>query len=226
LNDALGNVFTDSVLLPYFNSAYRTLQRKIANAGGAGFITDNVLLVVAAVPAAQQDPGTQVAITDATPPPNQLPSNLLVPLKIEERPNLSTQDFQEMVDLTEHGGLPSRQQGATLDQWEWRTDGLYFVGATQGTQIRLRYQAAFPDLTGPTDTILIRNAQEALAYITAGLAGMARGSPLAEQMENLATDYIEDVIVYNVRRQQNTGTRRRAYSSRRSFGWGWGWGRF
>ncbi len=214
LNDAAGNVFTDSVLLPYVNGAYRTLQRKVANAGGDAFVTDNVLLVVAAVPANQQDPETQAVINDATAPPNQLPSNLLIPLKIWERPNLSTDDFVEMVDLTNKGGLPPRMQGTALGVWEWRTDGLYFIGATQDTQIRLRYQSSFPDLTGPTDIALVRGAQECLAYMAVGLAGMSRGSPLAEQMEQLSMDAIEDVILENVRANQVSGSRRRAYSTR------------
>jgi len=173
-----------------------------------------VEFVIAAVPPAQQDPGTTVVLNDAGIPPNQLPSNLLVPLKLWERPNGSGQDFVEMTDLTLHGGLPSRIQGAALTEWAWQTDGIYFVGATQDTQIRLRFSAALPDLTGPADVILIRGSQEALAYIAAGLVGMARGAPLAEQMETLAMDYIEDVIVENVRRQQNTGTRRKPFRSR------------
>jgi len=214
LNDAVINWATPAVLLPYLNAAYRTLQRKVANAGGGGFITDDVLLVLPAVPALQQDPGTQAVINDATPPPNQLPSNLLIPLKLWERPNLSTQDFCEMTDLTNKGGLPSRLQGMTLGVWEWRTDGLYFIGAQQDTQLRLRYQSAFPDLVGPNDVILVRGAQEALAFMTAGLAGMARGSPLSDKAELLSTDAQEDVILENVRANQVSGVRRRAYSNR------------
>ncbi len=186
----------------------------MANAGGGGFITDDVILVLAAVPANQQDPETEAVINDATSPPNQLPSNLLIPLKLWERPNLTVQDFVEMQDLTNKGGLPSRIQGMTLGVWEWRTDGIYFIGATQDTQLRLRYQSAFPDLVGPSDYILVRGAQEALAYMCAGLAGMARGSPLAEQMEGLATDAQEDVILENVRANQVSGVRRRSYGAR------------
>jgi hypothetical protein len=214
LNDSPGNWATDTVLLPYLNSAYRTCQRKIANAGGGGFVEDNIQVVVSAVPAAQQDPGTQVVLNDASAPPNQLPANLLIPLKLRERPNGSAQDFDDMVNLTNKGGLPSRIQGPTLDVWEWRTDGIYFIGATQDTQIDMRYQSAFPDLSGPTDVVLIRGAQEALAYGTAGLAGLARGSPLAEQMENLFTDVLEDLVLENVRANQVSGVRRRAYGSR------------
>jgi hypothetical protein len=215
LNDSQGNLFTDTVLLPYANSAYRKLQRALGNAGGGGFIQDDALLVVTAV--AQTDTSLQVAVTDATAPPNQLPTDLLVPLKIWERRNASTDEFVEMVDLTRHGGLPSRAQGLTLSVWEWRADGLYFLGATQDTQIRLRYLKAYPDFTDATSPVLVRNAQEAIAYATAALAGWARGSPLAEKWDDAAADAIEDLVSAAVRREQQSARRRRPFSARSGY---------
>lgn len=215
LNDAQGNLFTDAVLLPYLNSAYRKAQRAIGNAGGGAFTQDDVLLVVPAV--AQADASLQVSITDATAPPNQLPTDLLVPLKLWERPNGSSDDFIEMADLTRHGGLPSRVQDATLSVWEWRADGIYLLGATRDTQIRLRYAKAYPDLTDATSPVLIRNAQEALAYATAALAGWARGSPLAEKWDDAAADALEDLVVAAVRREQQSSHRRRPFSSRSGY---------
>src|SRR5882762_11078654 len=82
LNDAQGNLFTDAVLLPYVNSAYRKLQRALANVQSGTFLTDNALLVVPAI--TQVDASAQVSITDATAPPNQLPPDLLVPTKMWE----------------------------------------------------------------------------------------------------------------------------------------------
>ena len=216
LNDAQGNLFTDAVLLPYLNSAYRKVQRSLGNTGGGGFIQDDALLVVTAVNV--QDASLQVCISDATAAPNQLPTDLLVPLKLWERANGSTDDFAEMVDLTRHGGLPSRAQDTTLSVWEWRADGLWFVGATQDTQIRLRYLKAYPDLADASSPVLVRNAQEALAYATAGLAGWARGSPLAEKWDDAASDAIEDLVSAAVRREQQCARRRRPYSGRS--GWG------
>ena len=148
LNDAAGNLFTDAVLLPFVNSGYRKAQRALANVQSGSFLTDNVLLVVPAV--GTVDPSVQVSITDATAPPNQLPPDLLVPVKIWERANLSSDDFVEMVDLTDHDGLPSEPQAQALLYWEWRADGIYFLGATQDTQIRLRYQKSYPDLADAT----------------------------------------------------------------------------
>ena len=215
LNDAQGNLFTDAVLLPYLNSAYRKVQRALGNTGGGGFIQDDVLLVVAGVSAA--DASLQVCVSDATAPPNQLPTDLLVPMKLWERPNGSTDDFVEMVDLTRHGGLPSRVQDTTLSVWEWRADGLWFVGATQDTQIRMRYLKAYPDLADATSPVLVRNAQEALAYATAGLAGWARGSPLAEKWDDAAEDAIEDLVSAAVKREQQSARRRRPYSARSGY---------
>src|SRR5271169_1732943 len=202
LNDAAGNLFTDTVLLPYVNAAYRKAQRALANIQSGSFLTDNVLLVVSAV--TEVDPSVQVSITDATAPPNQLPTDLLVPLKLWERASGSSDDFVEMVDLTRHGGLPSRVQDVTLNVWEWRADGLWFLGATQDTQLRLRYQKAFPDLADGTSPVLIRNAQEAIAYYTAALASASRGSPLAERWDNAGDDALEDLVSRAVQREQNT----------------------
>jgi hypothetical protein len=217
LNDAQGNLFTDAVLLPYANSAYRKVQRALGNTGAGGFLSDDVLLVVAAIPA--PDASLQTSLTDATAPPNQLPTDLLVPLKLWERPfnsgtGGSSDDFVEMVDLTRHGGLPSRVQDTTLSVWEWRADGIWFLGATQDTQIRLRYLKAYPDLTDSTSPVLVRNSQEAVAYATAALAGWARGSPLAAKWDDAASDAIEDLVAQAVRREQQTSRRRRPFSSR------------
>jgi hypothetical protein len=215
LNDAQGNLFTDAVLLPYANAAYRKAQRALANVGAGAFITDNVTLAVPAISAA--DPSLQVSITDATAPPNQLPTDLLVPVKLWERPLGSGQDFVEMVDLTRHGGLPSRAQKLTLGVWEWRADGLYFLGATQDTQVRVRYLKALPDLTDATSPVLIRNAQEAIAYTAAAMAALARGSPLASQWDAAGADALEDLVVGATRREQQSARRRRPYSSRSGY---------
>src|SRR5580700_12071934 len=207
LNDAAGNLFTDTVLIPYANSAYRKVQRALANVGSSSFLNDDVLLVVPAVAAA--DASLQVSITDATAPPNQLPTDLLVPLKLWERPSGSTDDFLEMLDLTAHGGLPSLPQDASLVYWEWRADGLYFLGATQDTQIRLRYEKALPDLTDATSPVLVRNAQEAIAFFTAAMASAARGAPQAARWDEAGADALEDLLIRATQREQHTSRRRR-----------------
>jgi hypothetical protein len=216
LNDAAGNLFTDTVLIPYANSAYRKVQRALANAGSGGFLADDALLVVAAV--TEPDPSVQISITDATAPPNQLPIDLLVPLKLWERPSGSTDDFVEMIDLTNHGGLPSQPQGLNLQYWEWRADGLYFIGATQDTQIRLRYEKALPAFVDGTSSVLIRDAIEPIAYFTAAMAAAARGAPQAARWDDAGDDALEDLLLRAAHREQHSGRRRRPYSWRQGYG--------
>ncbi len=212
LNDAAGNLFTDGVLLPYANAAYRKVQRALANIRSGTFLMDDVQLVVPAVTAV--DPSLQVSITDATAPPNQLPIDLLVPLKLWERADGSSENFIEMADLTGHGGLPSQPQGARLQFWEWRADGIYFLGATRDAEIRLRYQRAYPDLVDATSPVLVRHAQEAIAYFPAAMASAARGAPLAARWDGVGADALEDLLVRATQRGQHTMRRRRPYASR------------
>lgn len=216
LNDAAGNLFTDTVLIPYANSAYRKVQRALANAGSGAFLSDDVLLVVPAVAAV--DTSLQVSITDATAPPNQLPPDLLAPMKLWERANGSSDDFVEMTDLTGHGGLPSQPQGMNLQYWEWRADGIYFLGATQDTQIRLRYEKAYPAFVDGTSSVLIRDALEPIAFFTAALAAGARGAPEAWRWDDAGTDALEDLLVRATRREQHSVRRRRPYSWRQGYG--------
>src|SRR5437762_11619078 len=79
LNDSQGNLFTDAILLPYANSAYRKVQRALGNAGGGGFIQDDVLLVVPAV--TQTDTRLQSPSTTGPPRPIQPPTILPGPWK-------------------------------------------------------------------------------------------------------------------------------------------------
>jgi hypothetical protein len=211
----LGAVWTDAVLMRYTNSGYRKVRRAVSNVGKPTLIRDDVLLVVPAI--AQADPSLQVSITDSTAPPNQLPVDLLEVLKIWERPNGSSQEFMEMDDLTNKGGLPSRNQEQTLDIFEFRGDGIYFLGATQDTQIRLRYKAGFVNLTDGSSVLLLRDCQEAVAFTTAAIIGASRGSPFAEKWDTAAVDAIEDLILDATRQNQRRPTRRRPFSSRSGF---------
>ena len=214
----LGLVYTDPYLMPYCNSAYRKVQRALAMTGTQTFTEDNVFFVVPAVTAI--DPTVQVVISDATAPPNQLPPDLIEPLKIWERQNDSNDIFYEMNDMTANGGLYPRNQVQNLLEWEWRSDELNFIGATQDVQIRLRYKAAFAPLSDGTSTILIRNAQEVMAYYVAAQASGARGSPMAETFAGEFSDSLEDMVAAATRMQQDRPRRRRPYSSKSGYG-GW-----
>lgn len=217
-NVGQGAVWTDGVAMPYVNEGYRKVQRALKNVGQPGPIVDDYLLIVAAIPANPgPDPSVQVSITNSTAPPNQLPVDLAEPLRLWERPSGSSQPFAEMSNMTDQGGLPSQMQDTILHMWEWRGDGLWFVGATQDTQIRMRYRAFFAALTDGTSQILIRDSVSAIAYAAAGLAAASRGSPAAQQWEPLFSDAMEDLINAATRQLQRRGKRRRPFSSRAGY---------
>jgi len=85
------------------------------------------------------------------------------------------------------------------------------LGATQDTQVRLRYRKAFPDLQDAASPVLIRNAQEALAFFTAALASAARGAPQALRWDSAGADALEDLVSRATQREQRSSRRRRPY---------------
>lgn len=212
----LGNVYTDPVLLPYLNSAYRVVQRSLAMAGQTTFKVDLLFFVVPAV--ASPDPSVQVVVNEATAPPNNLPVDLVEPMELWERPYVAgpnQQSFSPMQDVTNSGGLPSIVQAQALRLWEWREDGIYFIGATQDTQVRMRYRKFLPILSDGESQVLIRNSEECMAFLTAAMASQARGSPLAEKYDAAADDSLEKLVNAATRQQQRVVRRRRPYRARR-----------
>lgn len=224
LNDIAGNLFSDAVLIPYLNSAYRKVRRSISMAGGPLFIMDNLQMILpavrtpdASVQTVLNDAGYNNGTTNTTSYGGfvlQLPVDLLEPSKLEERPALTGANYQEMTDVSEHGGLMSQIQGQTLGMWEWRTDGIFFIGATIDTEIRIRYKRILLDVSDGRGQILIRDSQDCIAYLTAAMAAMARGSPLVDKWAQAGEDGLENLIAAATRREQNTPRRRRPFSSR------------
>lgn len=220
LNDQQGAWATDAFLMPFVSAAYRKVQRTLSNRGQTTFIADEYLFIVPATTFGI-DPSRQVSVTDATAPPNQLPVDLIQPVKLWERQAGSSESFTEMIDLTESDGLPSEPQGQTLIYWEWRSDGIYFLGALQDTQIRMRYMKMLVDPSSPASQILIRNAVDAVAMVVAAVVANSRGVPQAANIDQLSTDALFDLGNQAVRRSQQKGRRRRSYGHRSgSAGWG------
>jgi len=213
---ATGDVFMDAVLIPFVNTAYHQVQFEMANHGIETFVKDNVILSVPAVTGA--DPSFQVVLNDtqnqmttvaATP---QLPTDLLVPLRIWERQTGSSEPFLPMVQRKD--GLPSETQQARLRYWEWRTDGIIFLGATQSNDIRVRYESVLPDVVQGSDTIQLRGAQDTIAFFAAALAAQSRGSPQAAVFEAAGDEALRKILVRGTRRQQHAMHRRRPYGWR------------
>lgn len=211
VNDTAGAVFTDTLLMPLLNSAYRSLQRELAEAGVSVLAEQQDLDL-------QPDPATGVTpieISDTSTP--QLPTDCLVPHMLWERATANTTDvFAPMEKFTSGGGMLNLQPSTYLRLWEWREDKIHLIGATQAITVRIRYEKVLPQLTQGTDPVQIRAATDPLAFATAALAARSRGArALAQDLLGAAQMAIENLIERYVRPEQVKGRRRMPYSYHR-----------
>ncbi|HXX45033.1 MAG TPA: hypothetical protein VEJ38_09905 [Candidatus Acidoferrales bacterium] len=211
LNDASAAVFTDTLLMPFVNSAYRGLQRELAENG-------------VSVLAEQQDieldvnPSTGVTpteLSDTSSP--QLPTDCLCPHMLWERATANTTDvFIPMEKFMSGGSMLNLQPSTYLRLWEWREDKINLIGATQSITVRVRYEKLLPQLTAGTDPVMIRSATDPLAFATAALAARSRRArALAQDLLGTAQMAIENLIERYVRPEQTKGRRRMPYSYHR-----------
>jgi hypothetical protein len=204
-NDAAGAVFSDAVLMPFLNSAYRALQRQLAESGVS------VLIAQVDLDLPLTNGVTTTFLSDVSTP--QLPTDLLAPHQLWEQATGSCDIFTPMEKIT--GGLPNFQPGCYLRMWEWRTDTIQLIGATQEITVRLRYEKSLPAIVLGTDPLQIRSSIDPLAYAVAAMAARSRGAQaLAADMFALAEASAEDLIERYVRPEQFKGRRRKPYGYR------------
>lgn len=208
MNDSAGNVFTDTLLMPLLNSAYRGLQRELAENGVSVMAEQqDIELDVDA------DTGiTNTEISDVSNP--QLPTDCLMPHMMWERAAANTAGvFVPMEKFTSGGGMLNLQPSGYLRLWEWREDKINLIGATQAITVRVRYEKLLPLLTIATDPVQIRSATDALGFATAALAARSRGArALAQDLLGTAQMATEQMIERYVRPEQTKGRRRMPYS--------------
>ncbi|MDE3117077.1 MAG: hypothetical protein KGL26_15860 [Pseudomonadota bacterium] len=211
VNDSAGAVFTDALLMPLLNSAYRGLQRELAE-NGVSVLAEQQDLGLAPDPVSGITPAE---ISDVSTP--QLPTDCLVPHMLWERATASTTDvFVPMEKFTSGGGMLNLQPSSYLRLWEWREDKINLLGATQAITVRLRYEKLLPALALGTDPVQIRSATDPLAFATAALAARSRGArALAQDLLGTAQMATEKLIERYVRPEQARGRRRMPYSYHR-----------
>lgn len=211
LNDSSGAVFTDSLLMPLLNSAYRGLQRELAE-NGVSVLAEQQDIEMDADPVTGM---TNTELSDVSDP--QLPTDCLVPHQLWERVAANTADvFVPMEKFTSGGGMLNLQPSTYLRLWEWREDKINLIGASQSITVRLRYEKILPQIILGTDPVQIRSATDPLAFATAALAARSRGArALAQDLLADAQMATENLIERYVRPEQLKGRRRMPYSYHR-----------
>ena len=226
VNDAAqtlaGNLLSDSrpYTFPELNAAYRQLQTDMMNGGWEGMQVEATATQFP--PVYITDPDVRCYInfqgsndgwnTFANP---YLPANLYIPLRLQERPSGTVQNFREMLPVND--GLPSRPQSGTLQQWEWSGGAIYFRGSNQLTDIRIRYLQFFQDLTDGTSPVLIPRCDRALGYLMAKIYGAQRGSPLWQAMAGEYQEHLASLLIPTARKRQRGSHRRRPYGSSNTY---------
>lgn len=211
LNDTAAAVFTDTLLMPLLNSAYRGLQRELSE-NGVSVLTEQQDIEL------DVDSSTGVTnteISDVSSP--QLPTDCLAPHMLWERATANTTDvFVPMEKFMSGGDMLNLQPSSYLRLWEWREDKINLIGATQSITVRVRYEKTLPLLTLGTDPVQIRSATDPLAFATAALGARSRGQrALAADLVGAAQMATESLIERYVRPEQVKGRRRRPYGFHR-----------
>ena len=241
-----GNLLADTQ--PYaqtiYNSAWREFQKDLALYGDPAqtveFISPSLPVV------AGTDPYTSVYLGQAayfdgsnywTPPAvNLLPSDCIIPLKIQERMGGTTQCFTPMSPVD--NGLPGGPKTTYLRCWEWRSAGagngnaIFMPGATVTRDLWVRYASFLPDAAtvGPTawynQPIPIMRCADGLGYYIAAKFAVSRGTDQAnavansfmEQGKTATRNYLNSTTM---KLRQRINHRRIPYAAFRHRGWGW-----
>ena len=211
VDDTAGAVFTDTLLMQLLNSAYRGLQRELAENGVSVLMEQQDI----ALDLVGSTGVTNTEISDVSSP--QLPTDCLAPHMLWERATANTSDvFVPMEKFMSGGSMLNLQPSSYLRLWEWREDKVNLIGATQSITVRMRYERVLPALTLGTDPIQIRSATDPLGFATAALAARSRGArALAQDLLGTAQMATENLIERYVRPEQTKGRRRMPYSYHR-----------
>jgi hypothetical protein len=204
-----GDVFTDQVLLNFANKAYRKVQARLMQAGSRSQTTEVEFLNV---------PQGTLSITDSTDP--QLPVDFLAPRLLWDR--ITGTQFYNQNPMTPVDFVPNVAQGSTNRVYAWYEDGIYFLGALNATDIRMRYSVAFPDVSGGDGFFTIRGCEDCIASKTAQLAAASRGSQAAGQFEQQFEQDIQELLNVQAHARQYQPSRRRPSNRRRNAYTGFG----
>jgi hypothetical protein len=225
LRSSAGQTLKDSrpFTREYLNAAVADCQEYLANNGISSYIKDNVLLSNL-TPCTSADPSTQVYVSvegyfdgSTISPDPVLPVDMILPLMVWERQQNAGQQFVKVEPVKD--GLPSAQPGACFGVYDWLEDRLAFVGSTETRELRIRYEAALPEI-GTTDNlaeaiIRIRGGKRAVAFGVAEYYAAARGAPQQTWAETQKKQRLDELVNRQVRKDQRIAFRPRGYNTLR-----------
>ena len=211
------------------NAAWRRMQESMASIGLWTFTGDRVITGLPAC--VSTDPSDQAFLAwggcsdgvNIYPSPT-LPSDLMSPLKLWERQSGIDMLFIPMEQMLD--GLPNCVKGILSRRWEWREDAIWFPGAQQITDFRIRYLKYMADFLDVgtvqwfDQSIPIVHGSDALAWFLVG-EFIAKDNPETAAMAfDQGEAAVRKIINRDNRARQRVNVRRQP---RRGYGGGCGW---
>jgi hypothetical protein len=140
-----------------------------------------------------------------------IPADLIHPYDIWEKPTGSSVDNYVIMEQVKE--LPNRLPDTTLNEWQWRDEEIYFVGATVAVDIKLTYEKTALVIATAATSITMLDTELYLAAQTAAFAALILGgnAELSQANQAMADDQIKKIIANRVKEGQNLPVRRRAY---------------
>lgn len=194
LNDVSAVTYTDAILLTWLRTAYEHLRNIMA---ANGF--DQLRIIST----------SQTVLAGATTLTD--PSNMLVPLNLEERANGTTDNYTPMTERTWETNIPA---SASLRYWAYHDTGITFPAASTDREVVIYY---LKDLSPQSITVgttsLVGNARAYLGARTAALvaAFVMRNEGLAMAANSVADEQLRYIVSFAVTNMQARPTRRRPF---------------
>jgi hypothetical protein len=228
INDAAisidGDILADTqpFVFPMLEERYEYFQDRLIQAGVNTYSKYGTINAVPVIAVA--DPATQIQIDyvgcfDGLHNTDQpvIPVDLLEPLEFWERQNVAgenTNPWREMKQASD--SISTRAQTSTFGIWDWEDDTLFLPGATQVNDLKLKYLAYAPQITGPDSVLLMARCKPAMASLMAEAVCKARGGlESAAAFKTDAEAAIQAIIARTAEKEQYASFVRRPFRTRR-----------
>jgi hypothetical protein len=241
INDAIQTIGGDTLkntaqfTQVIFNAAWRKMQDSLANKGYDGLVERVILTGIPAT--TDLDPAsqcfvdwTQAFIGGTYYDAPVLPFDLIVPLKVWERPTGQGWGFSEMTNYM--GGLPSCMKQGFNRVWQWHGNRIEFPGSLAIEDFQIEYAKYLADFLDATDDqgltvpwytlqVPIVRCQDALADYVAFEFTAARGDADALAFQASAEAKTGKIFNREVRQKQRVNLRRISRSAGARCGSNW-----
>ena len=179
LNDDAGVTWTNTVLIPKMNEAYRELQQKLTLSDASLMQTTSVSTVNA---------GTT----------NLVIASIKEPIRLWEK--FTSDPNDDYTVMTERFILPNRSSGVEerLRDWQWDGVQLNFIAATTSRSVKVFYWQEFADLVTGASSLQFIDAELYLAPRTAALMASITGEEgRPKEWNDLALSNLQQIILAN-----------------------------